>query len=60
MKDVGININDPRLLVWWDKVDHRINANAYNDEILRFIEQNGDDVYGVINKVRELLSKYGF
>jgi predicted Fe-Mo cluster-binding NifX family protein len=59
-KDVGININDPRLLIWWDEASHGLNANAYNKEITDFIADNGDDIQGIINKVMEMMSRYGF
>ena len=59
-KDAGININDPRLLTWWDSFGHGVNASAYNQELMDFIRHNSDDVNDVINKVREMMSEYGF
>jgi hypothetical protein len=60
LKDEGININDPRLMTWWDEAGHGINASENNTVIQKYIDDVSDNADDVINKVREMMSEYGF
>ena len=55
-----ININDPRLLVWWEKDEHGSKASEYNKaviDLILFSESDEEIIEGIRNLMQE---KYGF
>ncbi|MDP5276148.1 VWA domain-containing protein [Chengkuizengella axinellae] len=58
--DVGLNINDPRLMDFWVG-DHQKFAGAYNDAWEEFLEDpHNRNVESIIQFGREIMEEYGF
>ncbi|KGE17426.1 DUF2380 domain-containing protein [Paenibacillus wynnii] len=61
LKNAGISIHDPRLMVWWERSDHLSNAHNYNEIWTDFLNKNPKaTVDEIINKGKEMIQEYGF
>ena len=54
-----ININDPRLIVWWEKSGHRQKATEYNNRVIELLNNATSDEE-VIDGIRKIMNSYGF
>ena len=56
----GINIDDPKYLVWWERDAHRRVAREYNDLWTVFVRKNPNATSTqVLDEGRRLMNKYG-
>ncbi|ATL49382.1 hypothetical protein COR50_20595 [Chitinophaga caeni] len=57
----GINIHDPKNLVWWERGAHRSAAGAYNNARSNFFRANPNGTGQQIQSFGEsLMKQYGF
>ncbi|MBL7750946.1 MAG: DUF2380 domain-containing protein [Chitinophagaceae bacterium] len=57
---VGIDVNDPIHMQWWDRAGHNPNAQKYNAEWRAFMRLNPNaDKNAVLQFGRDIMSKYG-
>jgi hypothetical protein len=57
----GINIHEPRLGTWWEKINHRENAKTYNlawENFIRYENPNAT-TSEILEKGRQLMLEYG-
>lgn len=54
----GINIDDPKHLVWWESKVHQPTAKDYNNTWFEFF-QTGPTSTQILDKGKELMKKYG-
>lgn len=56
-----ININDSRLLVWWEAAEHGQKAYEYSQKWIKFFAENSNaTIDEVIEFARTLAKEYGF
>ena len=56
----GINIDDPKYLVWWESKLHRPTAKEYNDSWIRFFRNHPSPAPNkILEEGKELMKRYG-
>lgn len=57
--ELGININEPRLMSKWECPDHQCNASAYNDTWEAFFDETPNYTFeNVLEKWRDMADEY--